>query len=219
MPPRPLPVIAGVVRCSVIGTTPSGQPWVNVWHWRYAAGASNPGPTEIANLDPIFYRMYVGTAYSGGEAHLAACHSSLGITQINYTPLDGAANTITIPHSAAGSSGGTASLPSEVAPVLTLRTAHRGRRYRGRIYLPATASNTVTTTGGIDPAAASLADKRIKQWIGVQAAAQAIQWSNGVASYGYSVLKDGTISTWTPFFTDCTSVTMDTKFDVQRRRK
>jgi len=186
---------------------------------RYAGGASAPGPIEIAAMDPVLFRMYSGTAYAGGQAWLTRCISLLQTVQINYTPLDGTSNTLSIPHGAAGTNASAQSMAPEVAAVLTLRTAHRGRRYRGRIFLPSPGSNTSTTAGGIDQAAASLADTTIKQWIGMQAALAPLQWSNGVASYGYSELKDGTISTWVPFFTDCTSVTMDSQFDVQRRRK
>lgn len=53
-----------------------------------------------------------------------------------------------------------------------------------------------------------------------------IQWKLGVASYGESWLKNKTDphgamthSTWTPFFTEATSTSVDVLADVQRRRK
>lgn len=49
--------------------------------------------------------------------------------------------------------GGTAALPSEVAVVISLRTATAGARGRGRMYMPGFAADVVTAAGAILPAA------------------------------------------------------------------
>jgi hypothetical protein len=224
---RPLPTIPGTVRCSIGGLTATGRRWANILHFRYAGGASSPGTTEIDNLDVDLFKFYSGTAYTTGLPWLSRCATSTSITQIDYTVLDGAALAYSKPHSAAGSSG-TTPLPGEVAACLTLRTTTRGRRYRGRIYLPAPSAALIDSSGYWTGA---LRTGTIQQWTDMAAALNAKQWRPVVASYGYSWIDDPSdlqppsghspkiLSTWTPFCTEVNSVTMDQKPDVQRRRK
>jgi hypothetical protein len=213
-----LPVIAGVVRASVRGALPSGSPWVNVVHFRYADGASAPGSTEINLLHPKFLRLYTGTAYAGGVAWLNRCKSSVTLIDITYTPLDATSLSVVKTVNAAGSNATLNQLPSEVAMVLSLRTATRGRRYRGRIYLPAPAYDQLTTTGGVDTGTANLGGQTVAQWTGMAADILTNQWKPVVASYGKGT-NHGTPTTWAPFATDVVAATVDGQFDVQRRRK
>jgi len=80
----------------------------------------------------------------------------------------------------------------------------------------------ITADGKLGAAAVSAT---IAQIAGLIAALPAIQWELVVASYGKSLIKDPNDkydkieSTWTPFATPVTNVTMDDVFDVQRRRK
>lgn len=218
-----LPVIQGVVRCAVVGTTHGGGPWVNVWHWEYALGASTPGKTEIDALHPVFFRFYSGTAYGTGLPWLNACSASTTIQRIDYTILNGTALGYTKTASASGT-GGASTMPAECAAVLTLRTDVRGRRYRGRIYLPApiSASSSLAADGTI---ATTTVNAALNQAAGMVTAAAAVQWRPVVASYGKSLVNDPSDPhdkipvTWTPFATPITSFTMDNRFDVQRRRK
>jgi hypothetical protein len=212
----PLPVIPGVVRCSVRGTNQTSQQWVNVLHWLYADGASNPGPTEITSLDVTLVKFFNGPSLGGGGYVLGGCADEVKLVDITYYPLDGSSLGIIIPHAAQGLDSSGQSLPAEVAFTLTLRTNFRGRRYRGRIYL---VGGTVGTTDGNGNVLTSRAAGLITQWNGMVTEAAAKQWKPVVASYGRSELKNGTISTWTPFATPITSVTMDSRPDVQRRRK
>jgi hypothetical protein len=138
------------------------------------------------------------------------------MSQINYTPLDGSSTSILKPHVATGASAYALNAPSEVSCVLTLRTNHRGRRYRGRIFLPPFAADCFDANGQV---VAGIAAGQIANFAGLTAALVPLQWVPVVASYGYSLLKDGTVSTWTPFATPITSATMDLRADVQRRRK
>src|SRR5215831_20184337 len=132
----PLPTIAGVTRVVIRGAMPSGRTWANIWHWQYAGGASTPGPTEFNNLDAIFIRLYSGAAYSGGIAWLPDARNSVTVVETAYTNLDGSSLSYSLPKALTGGNSSGNSLPSEVAHVMTLRTPYRGRRYRGRIYLP-----------------------------------------------------------------------------------
>ena len=212
----PLPVIAGVVRCSARGLLASGQPWVNVLHCQYAGGASNPGATEIAALHTNLQRLWKGPVFGAGAHWLANCQSTVTMIDITYYPLDGSSLGVVLAAAAAGTSTTTDNLPAQTCSVLTLRTNTRGRRYRGRIYLPPVVEGSSTANGEL---LLSKTTEIIAQWTGMASAMAATQWVPVVASYGRSELKNGTVSTWSPFATPITSVTMDVKFDVQRRRK
>jgi hypothetical protein len=219
----PLPVIPGVVRAAVVGKCVSGQPWVNVWHFQYAGGASSPGPTEIDTLHLSFIRMYSGTAYSGGAAWLSACATATTLDRVDYTVLNGTALGYTKSVAVSGTRA-QPSLPSEDAHVVTFRTLIRGRRYRGRTYLPACCSDAsqMGTNGELLTTVPALV---IAQWTGMAAALVSAQWKHVVASYGKSLIKDPNDphdkieTTWAPFCTPVATVTMDTKVDVQRNRK
>jgi hypothetical protein len=214
MPPRPLPVIGGVVRAAVRGTSPQSQQWVNVHHLMYADGASSPGSVEIAAADALLTRLYTGTVFAGGTPWLTNVYNGWSLSQIDYTVLDGTSLGYTFAHLVAGASAA-ASLPPECAPVLTLLTGRRGRRYRGRIFMPAPTQGSVATNGTLAP---SVPSGIRTQYLGMLAALAAIQWKPTVASYGLGSYK-GSPTSWTPFATPITDVRMDVNVDVQRRRK
>jgi hypothetical protein len=199
----PLPVIPGVVRAAVTGNLPSGTQWANVVHFRYAGGASSPGPAEITALHAKLTRLWSGAAYGAGTAWLTHSQTSVTTTNVVYYVLNGTAVAEERAFVAAGSLS-TGLEPPEVAHVLTLRTATRGRSYRGRVYLPPVCVVRLDTNGNLGSTALNGIQT---QWSGLQADLNTIQWSMGVASYLRSV------------FTDAISATMDVRPDVQRRRK
>lgn len=203
----PLPTIGGTVRVSVQGNVSSGQKWVNVWHLRYAGGASTPGPSDIDALDALFVRMYNGAVFGSGQPWLNQCNSFTTLAQITYLGLDGAALAIVKPHTASGTASGPP-MPPECAPVLTLRSAIRGRSHRGRVYLPAPA-NVIMDGGGRLGTGTTTAT--VAQVAGLKAAlggpTLAPFWELGIASYLHS------------YFTPLNIATMDVDIDVQRRRK
>jgi len=207
MAAMPLPIIPGTVRAAFIGQVPSGQAWVNVLHCRYSGGASSPGPTEITALHNILIRFYSGASYGAGFAWLANCHTAVKLNTVRYTPLDNVSLTTEFNPAAAGL-GSTASTPSECAPVVTLRTAHRGRSYRGRIYLPCPTNGAVGTDGRLN---SSIATGTLTQLNGVMSALGGASttpfWEIGVASYLLS------------HFEPLTTPTFNLDVDVQRRRK
>lgn len=212
----PLPTLTGVVRVSSRGTNVAGQQWVNVLHFQHG----NPGTTftnsDLNALDAKLARLYVGTAYTTGAPWLTQCANGTTLVDFTYYPLDGMSSPTQLPHAAAGTAGASLNQPSEIAHVLTLRTGIRGRRYRGRIYLPALASSAIAgASGNVTP---SIINNFLVQARGLLADLQTIQWFWCVASYGHGTLH-GQPQSWTPFATVITDVTMDGVADVQRRRK
>jgi len=202
-----LPLIAGTVRAAVNGTVPSTQQWANVWHFRYAGGASSPGDTDIANLHTLFLRFYSGTAFGSGAAWMTRSPNASSLSRFTYIRLDGSSLGLEYNMTVPGS-GGTSATPSECAPVITLRTNKRGRSYRGRIYLPCPNSSWIDTSGRL---LAGTRDSTVAQLTGLMAAlggpSVAPFWELGVASYLRSE------------FTPVSVITMDLDVDVQRRRK
>lgn len=119
---------------------------------------------------------------------------------------------VTIDHGA-GIAGGVSqpALPSQVAAVVTLYTALRGRSYRGRTFLPgipvnyqASNANTITTAGVSN----------------MLTAYNGLTTYLGGASCHQTVLSrvSGGVRRTTALNQAVTSRTMDTTFDTQRRR-
>lgn len=217
----PLPTIAGTVRCAVQGLATSGRKWTNVHHMRYSGGASSPGTVELDALDVELFRFYSGTAYTSGQAVMAACPAAVTITQIDYTVLDGMSLIYSKAHAVAGG-GGASSLPSEVSMAVTLRTNIRGRRNRGRIYLPPMTPSNIGANGNWS---STLTTFIVNQYLGMMGALTPKQWAPVVASYGHSLINDPSDPhdkievNWTPYATNIVTPTIDAKPDVQRRRK
>jgi hypothetical protein len=186
-------------------------------HFRYADGASAPGLSEITALDAKLIRLYSGTAYSTGVPWFSLCTPEIKLIDATYYPLSAAGAPTVLSHTQQGSLGTNTNTAQETAIVLTLRTALRGRKNRGRIYLPSVSTAQMSGSGGV--LIATAVSNFLIQARGLLADLPSIQWKWVVASYGHSVLKNGTPSSWTPYATDLTDVTMDGVPDVQRRRK
>jgi hypothetical protein len=180
---------------------------------RYALGASTPGATEIAALDPLLTRLYTGTAFTSGAAWLTNCSTLTKIVQIDYTVLDGSALGITYAHTGAGTI--VTSVPSEVAIVLSLLSNTRGKRYRGRLFLPCPIPGALDNSGNLNPTIKTVTEA---QYLGMMSALAGIQWAPVIASYDKGTLH-GVPTTWTPFATNVVTPRMDLVPDVQRRRK
>jgi hypothetical protein len=186
-----------------------------------------PGLTEINALDALLARIYTGAVFTTGATWLSICPTGTTLIDATYYVLNGSATPYVINHAAAGA-GGAGTVPSEVAQVLTLRTGVRGRRSRGRMYLPAWGSVSLAAGGNL---IATAITNFLTQVNGVNTALATPLWELGVASYGSSWNRGphnphgaATLSSWTPFFTPVAvppgqPFTMDAKPDVQRRRK
>lgn len=212
----PLPTIAGVVRVAVRGHTAYGTRWVNILHLKRIAGS--PSAADFPAIVTLLNQLYGGATFGGGGANLlSASNASTGADDYTFTSLDSSIASVVLTATAAGT-GAASSLPAEVAEVITIRTGQRGRRYRGRIFLPPMTTTNVIANGTL---AASLATSIPAQCSGFQTALGALgtPYTWGVASYGRSVLKNGTVSTWNPFFNSASSWSFDLIPDVQRRRK
>jgi len=211
-----LPVIPGVVRVTVRGTTTDGTRWENTIHLK--KGTGDPAPADYAALVTQLNQLYGGATYGGGGANLlSGCNNSTVVNDYTFTSLAAPIASPVLAASASGT-GVVNSLPPEVAEVISIRTGNRGKRYRGRIYLPPMTISQVLATGNL---ASSFATSLPAQCSGFQTAIQALAtpYAWHVASYGRSKLKNGTISNWTPFTTIATTWSLDLLPDVQRRRK
>lgn len=200
----PLPIITNVVRATYRGALGSGTQWANVMHFRWLGGGGGPFAGDIASMDAIVRRLYTGTAFTGGAAWLTFCRSAVSLIDATVYILNGTSVPQLININAQGTNATGTMLPQEVAPVLTLRTAKRGRSYRGRVYLPAPVTTQVDATGNLVGACTTAT---IAQAIGVYGALGAANWEWVVASYLHATSEP------------LASITMDSRPDVQRRRK
>lgn len=198
----PLPTISGVARVTVRGTVDGGTGWQNTWHilgtTRNLANAA-----DRAAVHAIFRRIYFGANIGTGHHITQEITARSSVQDFVYTPLDGISASAVITDIGVGGAGGS-SMPAEVAEVLTLRTANRGRSYRGRIYFPAFCAADFDASGLLD---ASVPTNLVTQVDGVNALMIADGSRIVVASYLHSTAEP------------VTAFTMDTKADVQRRRK
>ena len=210
----PLPVLPGVLRCSVGGSITGGSRWSNTWHFR-RTDLATPTEAQVNSLHTLLMNFYGGHILSQAPAPTTLATG-------NYTPLDGTSGAFVLAAGLVGS-GGSDALPAETSAVLTIRTAARGRQNRGRIFLPAMGESVSDSNGHL---IASVQADIIGGVTTLVSAGEAAGWELGVASYGVSRLIDHTVTpkrivvrTWDPHFTLMTSVTMDLIFDVIRNRK
>jgi len=144
----PLPVIADTMRVAVRGHAGNGHMWANILHFRKTGALTYAG--AIAILDPLLYAQYHDNN-GGGSAWRALAHTGASVQDFVYTPLDGSSASTIISHAFAGISGGDA-LPASMAIVVTLRTALRGRSYRGRNYVGGISDSSVEGVNLVKPA-------------------------------------------------------------------
>lgn len=195
----PLPVIANTFRTTVRGTTPDGDQWVNVLHFRKSGALSFPA--AVAILDPLLLSHYQ-TNNGAGSSWRSNAPTSSAIVDFAYTPLDGSSATTVIAHGLAGASAGTV-IPANAAFVITLRTGLRGRSFRGRVFQGPLQSNFIGATGRTS---AAIALSIATQWNNFLTALVGTGVSLVVASYNLSIA------------TDVATCTTDTRIDSARRR-
>jgi len=127
----PLPTIANVYRVALNWTeSNSGSTATNVMHFRKSG--TNPG--EVAGIidDAVTTNMW---EQANVHAHVA---------QLVVTPLDGGTVSLEVntgsPSKWSGPAGDAGVVP-QVAALVKFVTLHRGRSYRGRVYLPFVSEN------------------------------------------------------------------------------
>lgn len=128
----PLPVIANTIRASVYGTCEGGVGMSNTFHIVKDNAASYAN--AMADCAATIAQMYSAAGFGGtnfGWAHYA--NSGSKINQIVQTPLDGTTPSRSDSVAISGT-GATDALPAQTALLITLRTAIRGRSFRGRVF-------------------------------------------------------------------------------------
>jgi hypothetical protein len=157
-----------------------------------------------------------------GTHILSQCPPPTSLDTGQYTPLDGTSGAVVLGGPGVGTGGGD-SLPAEVALVLTIRTAARGRQNRGRVFLPAMGESTSSSLGHLQPGVLS---DILAGAVELETSLLADGWELGVASYGVTRRinhtthpKTFTTTTWDPHFTTMLTISCDGVFDVIRNRK
>jgi hypothetical protein len=207
----PLPVIDGIHRVAFqwrIGA--GGQTAVNVMHFH---GASvDPGGLRTAIDTNVTATMWTGIV------------STAAVYQLTITPLDGASATQLFSVSGtkwAGTITGSDFVP-QAAAIVSLRTALRGRRNRGRIYLPFYSEQNIqngTVFGTLTAVQAA--------WDAFRAAMKTASWPLHIASYGHSLHRTRspgggyvlTPVTWPPVSNEVISSSYELNLGTQRRRQ
>jgi hypothetical protein len=119
----PLPVIPDIIRVQMFWTETDGATAANVWHLRTSA-------TDLPDIGAV-----IQTAWNAGQMHNTSARAT--ITQMALTPLDGSTATYVTPFGSAHNVGaGSAECLIEGCTVVSFRTATRGSKGRGRVYVP-----------------------------------------------------------------------------------
>jgi len=205
----PLPVITDTIRCSVEGLLPNGEKWANILHARKSGVLTYVGAIAILEAHlPQFWTNHV----AGSPAWGYYASTSASVQRVRYTPLDGSTPTTVAAHVQAGAAA-TDPLPGQVALALTLYTAVRGRRYRGRFFMGGFVEGENDATGH---ALASMLTDLTAQFQAVITGLVGTGVSLVVASYGKPDRLNPT--GWSPFATDVSAFTINNKWDTIRRR-
>ena len=164
---------------------------------------------EAAALAELWWGILVSTDTSGAWHTMKAyLDSSFHLTKVTcYVYLSSTGGATYVGEYSSTPNPGTSSaaaLPLQVGLVLTLRTGSAGRSFRGRMYLPI---NNLSLDAGHEAPVAALADL-CTSW-----ATAFSDWNTGGTGTEVCV-----ISTQRGVATPVTSVTMDSRMDVQRRR-
>lgn len=203
-----MPYPADTAHVVLGGAMPGGEQWESGF-W-----IDNPGVTTPAGLNGLCETVFSSlasddddqnaltywiTAFANAQTTLAYCRALYYAAAGTKATFSGE---YTPPAPIAGSS--TAHLPNQIACCVTLRTNLAGRSHRGRMYLPATGASP-GADGQINlPTATTFATK----WAGFFS-----DW-NTSGDNGQIVVVSALLTS----ATEVTSVSVDTRLDVQRRR-
>lgn len=201
---------AGVQKIVLFGSAPGGEIW-ETGFWLQGGLPTSDGAAQaqaeliygvlLSESDPpVIPALATSWVNAGGAIRGARCYSyNNGGSQATY------AGEYTAPTATTGTAPG--HLPNQVCAVVTLRTDQSGRSYRGRMYLPAFGA-ALSTTGGLF----GQFDQTNCQTM-VNDLAAAFQ-DLGASDAGTPVVVSPTRGVATLI----TSITMDTRADIQRRR-
>lgn len=202
-----MPVPAGCTHVKFGGASAQGERWeTGFWMFKDFATPITANAAALAA-----YNSLVGT----GDLFTVLKASLYSDTTLSYVRLYAYSTTGTksttigeyLPATPVpGTSGSATILPLQVAAVVTLRTAQPGRRGRGRMYLPFNVPGGAPGGQGNLGTFQSITNALKKTINDMQATTE---WTGGRMIV---VSQTGTTSA------DVLKLTMDTRFDVQRRR-
>jgi hypothetical protein len=206
-----LPTITGVHRVAFNWRVSTSGPFAtNVMH--FLAGSMTPSALRTAIDANVTTGMWVGIAL--GTA----------VYQLQITPLDGVSATEVF--TVSGSKWAGSNTAGEYSPassfVVSFKTGTRGRRARGRIYLPFPLESQIAS--GVSSGAVSGAQTA---WDNFRAAMNTATAPQVIATYGHSLHKTKTSGggytmtpvTWTATSYLVTSTTVESVLGTQRRRQ
>lgn len=190
-----------------------GKKGFNVLYGRYSGAFAG----TVAQAQAMFTALSSGAAWTAlaGFLHTTEAIASVDIRDVN-TP--NAALISSTGAAVPGTSPGT-SLPSEVAEVITLRTAFVGPAFRGRLYLPPIASNGLGT-GDTIAASAMTAMNNWAATIFTALSAQGYTWVLGQPARQQYTGSTGRVhpARAATSTTISTATVRDNHIDSQRRR-
>jgi len=194
----PLPVIADTFRCGLQWVNSAGAAVAaNVIHLRRSSATAAQAFAELDNNAT----SNMWTALSSNNA----------VRDITVTPLDGVSPSQTFLTNSDGrwaSTAGVQGIPQSAA-VVKLTTGHRGRRYRGRLFLPYVAESQ-QADGALSPGTVVAMQDA---WNTFLSAIDTDTWAVVIASYG-----KGPHGTWAPFATDVSLALVETQCGTVRKR-
>jgi hypothetical protein len=195
--PRPL----NTTRVVMSGALPGGENFA--WGFWLTGNYPNQADTQTAALTiGSYFETYALTALEG---LLAADGSYQTCTVYSYSAATGAADFVgEVPIAGGVGTSVGASLPLQLALVVTLRTGQAGRRKRGRMYLPVTAQ--ALTAHQMTQAQINAVTSALQDFI------QNVD--NGAAISGNVCVMSQVLGEKTAV----TEITADSRLDVQRRR-
>jgi hypothetical protein len=193
--------------------------WKNV---TTGATAVNVMHFHGASVDPTGLNTAINAAVT--TAMWGGLGTDSSVVQLTITPLDGTSATQIFTQSGskwAGANGPGDYVPA-VAGVISLRTAKRGPRYRGRIYIPFLQESVIS--GGRISASLTAAQAA---WDAFRAAMNTASWPMHIATYGHSLHRTKTPGggyvltpvTWTADSTVVTAAVYEAALGTQRRRQ
>lgn len=207
----PLPVISGVHRVA--------------FNWRVSA--TGPFATNVmhfkgASTDTLALKNALDANVT--TAMWAGCGTTTNVYQLQITPLDGSSATVIYAVSGAKWAGSVVGTAIEPAPsvIVALKTATRGRRSRGRVFIPFP-DETSVNNGSFSGTIAT----NQSAWDTFRTAMNTSLYPMVVASYGHGYHKTGgkgqpivyTPVTWAPDSYPVTSCTVESVLGTQRKRQ
>lgn len=132
------------------GVDGAGQEWSFGWHSNVAGTLATSQSIAVAWLTDLWNGIGAGAGLAGLYAASTQATTVTSYLLSAFVPFR-STNAISTPVTLAGTSV-LGPLPAQISVVCSLRTPQTGRTNRGRLYLPAPAVGTLTSTGELETA-------------------------------------------------------------------